>query len=199
MNWFSKIFQTQTSSQPKASNKYTIDYFEGKDAFKIARKLFSESVLSKSFSAERRKQKIIASLEFLDMAIEKGYDEEDVFSLRGMCLRDLNFDMDALDDFDKCIEKNPTKASFYYDRAITKQYIHDSEGSLVDFEKAIELSKIDNPDTRYWDDYARQTGYSSGTEKYKHDLQLLLHDMEIMSETFRQDMFEKQKLIRRKK
>lgn len=81
---------------------------------------------------------------------------------------------------------------------MTKQYIYDFDGSLDDFKKAIEFSKLDNEDTRYWNEYAKQSGYGSGTQKYELDLQFLLRDKEIMSDRLRQDLSETKRLARRK-
>ncbi len=177
MNWLSKIFQSKTSNLTTSYGGKVSTYIEGLESYKIGRKLFNESVLE-SLGKERREQKTISALEFFDKAIELGYDEVEVFSFRGLCLRDLNYDFDALIDFDTAIQKEPERASLYYDRAITKQYIYDFEGSLIDFEKAIRLSKVDNSDTRYWNQYAQETGYESCTQKYEMDLQMLLYDKE---------------------
>ena len=194
-----KNIQNKTSFQQSTKKKYTDEYFIGQVSFQTGKELFSESVLENSLSSERKKQKLIAALEFLDKAIEKGYEEAEAFSFRGMCLRYLNFDTDDLDDFNKCIELNSTNASYYYDRAMTKQYTYDFEGSIEDFKKAIELSKLENDDTRYWNEYSKQTGYDSGTQKYDHDLQFVLRDKEITSERLRQDVYDIRLLSRRNK
>ena len=178
MNWAQKIFKADIPENKISVNKYTNEYFKGLEDFKIGKELFRESVQKVPMPPERRKQKITAALEFFDKAIEKGYDKVEVFSFRGMCLRDLNFDLDAIEDFNRCIDKEPGRASFYYDRAITKQYIYDYDGSLSDFNKAIELSKLDNEDTEYWNDYAIKTGYNSGTQKYEQDLNFMMDDKE---------------------
>ncbi len=178
MNWISRIFKTNRPDKSTAPNKYTRGYFEGYDIFKIGLQLSKDAVLDKSLSAERRQQKTIAALEFFDQAIQKGYDEAEVFALRASVLRDLNYDIDALNDYNICIDKNPNKASYYYDRALVKQFIYDYLGSLADFKEAIRLSKFDNDDTRYWNDYATRTGYKSATEKYETDMQFLLQAMD---------------------
>ena len=125
MNLFSKIFKKKISVQSTKLYKNTNDYIEGEESFKIGWKLFKDYIIDESLSPERRKQKNIAALEFFDCAIEYGYDKAEVFSFRGICLRNLNYDLDALEDFNKCIDKDPERASFYYNRAMTKQYIYD--------------------------------------------------------------------------
>jgi tetratricopeptide (TPR) repeat protein len=178
MNWLQKIFKSKATTKPVVQNKYTSGYFEGKEDFKMGKKLFSESVAQIRMPPERRKQKTISALEFFDKAIEKGYEEAEVFHFRGICLRDLNYDIDAIEDFDKSIEKEPDNANYWYGRAITKHYAYDYEGSLIDFTEAIRLSKFDNANTRFWNEYARQTEYISGTQKYEQDLGWMLYDKE---------------------
>jgi len=198
MKWLSKIFKIKPQLQQIKKMKYPDEYFKGEELYKIGRELSTESLSEKLFSPERRKQKIIAALEFFDKAIEKGYDEPEVYSFRGICLRDLNFDIDALDDFNQCIDKNPDKANFYYSRAMTKEAINDFAGSLIDFKKAIELSMLDNEDTRYWNNYAKQTGYESATRKYELDLQWLMQMQELYKNRPNHFLEEKMKNIKRR-
>ena len=193
MNWFTKIFKIKKSNLGVRTNKDSTDYFEGLEAYKIGRKLFRDSV-DYSFPKERRKQKTIAALEFFDTAIEKGYDEADVFSFRGNCLRDINYYLDALDDFNASIDKDPERASFYYERAMTKQFIYDFEGSLLDYKEAIRLSKLDNANTKYWNEYAKQTGYNSASQKYEQDLSFMMYNKERAEKNqARQEMIKKEK------
>ena len=199
MNWVSKIFKSNKPEKSIAPNKSTKEYFEGYDTFKVGQQLTKDAVLDKSLSAERRRQKTIAALEFLDQAIQKGYDEAEAFALRVSVLRDLDYDIDALNDYNICIDKNPNKASYYYARALTKQFIYDYSGSLADFKEAIRLSKLDNDDTRYWNDYALQTGFNSATEKYKMDMQFLLQAMDRPKGIIESLQAEKNNSIQRRK
>src|ERR1700733_11939114 len=107
MNWFQKIFKSAHSAKPTIANKYTTAYFEGLEDFKIGKQLYKEFALSHSLHKERRQQKTIAALEFFDKAIEKGYDDAEAFLLRAMCLRNLDYDIEAVEDLNKCIEKDP--------------------------------------------------------------------------------------------
>jgi tetratricopeptide (TPR) repeat protein len=191
MSIFSKLFGNNSSINQIKQNINSQNYFEGQKSFLIGKKLYSEALLDKLLSTERRKQKTIAALEFLDKAIEIGYDDVNVFSNRGMCLRDLHYDVDAIEDFNKCIDKDPFKASYYYDRAMTKRFIYDYQGSLKDFEKAIELSILNNDDTRYWNNYAKKTGWESVTKRYEFDLENLEYDISRTNEDLRQDMYQK--------
>ncbi len=187
MNWFSKIFNTTKSKKFPISNNYTNEFFLGQDSFKIGKKLSKDVVLDKSLSSERKQQKTIAALEFFDQAIEKGYNEAEVFASRGSILHDLNFHIDALNDYNICITKNAQKASYYYARAMIKSYMFDYKGSSADFQEAIRLSKFDNEDTRYWNSYAKETGYNSVTEKYELDLKYLDMAFEIYKERLKTD------------
>ena len=172
------------SNKDQEKSKYTSKYFKGQESFQIGKKLFSETVRNGSLTKERRMQKIIASLEFFDKAIENGYDKSEVFSFRGICLRDLNYDLDAIEDFDKCIELEPERADFYYDRALTKQYIYDLDGGQTDFKKAIELSKLDNENTRFWNANAKESGFASATHRYEFDLYYLQQNLESAKTSF---------------
>lgn len=183
MTWFSKIFPVKNQINSEKTN-YPSIYFEGKKAFQIGKELFLETTRNNSLSTERRKQKITACLEFLDKAIENGYDEVEAFSLRGTCLRDLNYDLDAIEDFDKCIELEPERADFYYNRALAKQYIYDLEGGLEDYKKAIEFSKLENGNTRFWNNYAKETGFESATHRYEYSLLFLQEDLESAKTSF---------------
>jgi len=175
------------------------EYSEGQSAFRIGQMLSREAALDKSLSAERRNQKTNSALEFFDQAIEKGYDEAQVFASRASILSDLNYNIDALNYYNVAIAKNPEKASYFYDRALTKQSIFDYEGSLADFEEAIRLSKLDNEDTRYWNEYAKQTGFKSATQGYELDMQFLLQESEGLGKRIEILHEEKLKTIKRRK
>ena len=129
MNWFSKILSKNTTEQLKKDNKYTNEYFEGYDFFMIGKKLSNDSILIPVLSNERRQQKKIAALEFFDQAIEKGYDESDVYEFRGMCLDNLFYHFDAIEDFNKAINKIPPKAILFNMRGMAKSFVYDYEGS----------------------------------------------------------------------
>lgn len=177
MNLLKKIFKSD-SLRSDMRGKYTSGFHEGIEYFNIGKELYNESLLTTPMHKERREQKIIAALELFDKAIEKGYQEYESYLLRAMCLRTLNYDIEAVEDLNKSIEKEPEKANLYYGRAITKQYMHDYEGSLSDFEEAIRLAKLNNDNTRYWNEYAKVGGYDSVIEKYELDLYWLMQDIE---------------------
>jgi len=197
MSWLSQIFKTSYAVQPTTKNKFTKDFFEGQSAFKIGEKLWNETVLNYSISKARTKQKQAAALEFFDQAIEKGYDSAEVFFLRACCLVDLDFELDALEDFNESIVKDGEKANYYYHRSLTKEWLQDYEGAMQDLEEAIRLSKMSNEYNRYWNNYAAQTGFGSSTRKYELDLQNLKRMAELRRSLT--NLHEKNKILAKKR
>lgn len=165
MNWFTKLFKSKSVAQSE------IRFFEACDSFIKGEKIWKESVLSKT-PLELRKSKTKEALNFFDIAIEKGYDKSEVFSLRASCLNNLGFYIEAIEDYNAAIQKNPRKgiASNYHMRSLIKDTIFDFEGSLADIKEAIRLSRLDNEDNKYWNNYAKSTGFNSATEFYELSL-----------------------------
>ena len=55
-------------------------------------------------------------------------------------------------------------------RSLIKDTIFDYKGSLTDIEEAIRLSKLDNDDNRFWNEYAEKTlpmGFNTATQFYE--------------------------------
>jgi tetratricopeptide (TPR) repeat protein len=171
MKWTFKKHTANQSSSPEKRSKYSKEYFEGLDAFKVGKELYNASSQDRSLSVDRRRQKQIAALEFFDQAIERGYEWADIYLSRGSCLNSLGYELDALEDYNKAIEKDSEKAHPYFIRALIKESIYDYEGSIADIKDAIRLSKHKTEDNKYWNDYSRKTGYGSATEKYEIDLE----------------------------
>jgi len=174
MNWFSKLFG------PKLLSQSDRDFFDACDAFAAGEKIWRESTLIKGIGwKESKLSKIKKALKYFDEAIKRGlvepavfshgFDESEVFSLRGSCLNDLGFYFEALEDYNRAIEKNPKKgiASNYHMRSLIKDSLLDFEGSFADLKEAIRLSKLDNDDNAYWNKYAKSTGFSSQTAFYE--------------------------------
>jgi len=175
MNWFTKLFR------PKPLNQSDRDFSDACNAFTTGKTIWNDAVLLKG-SRESSLSKIKEALKFFDEAIEKGlieptvfshgFDESEAFSLRGSCLDDLGFYFEALEDYNRAIGKNPRKAiaGNYFRRSMVKKSLFDFEGSLADLKEAIRLSKLDNDDNKYWNNYAKSTGYSSQTAFYEMSL-----------------------------
>ena len=155
-----------------------IESFDGIGAFQVGRKIWNDVVipvpkgqnLGPFGTPEYIEKQKNEALKYFDKAIEYGYNTSEVFALRGSCLNDLGFYFDAIKDYDKAIERNPKQgiASNYHMRSIIKDSVFDYEGSLADIEEAIRLSKVDNDDNEYWNDYAKRTlGYNTATQVYE--------------------------------
>jgi tetratricopeptide (TPR) repeat protein len=118
MNWFAKLFR------PKPLNQSDRDFFDACNAFTTAKTIWNDAVLSKA-SREASLSKIKEALKFFDEAIEKGlveptvfshgFDESEAFSLRGSCLDDLGFYFEALEDYNRAIEKKSRKWDYALD------------------------------------------------------------------------------------
>lgn len=172
MNWFTKLFK------PKPLSQSDRDFFDACHAFMNGEKIWKEA------TGESKLIKIKEALKYFDEAIKiglvepavfsYGFKESEVFSLRAFCLNDLGFYFDALEDFNRALEKNPKKiANIYYMRSIVKDSICDFEGSVADLKEAIRLSKLDNADNRLLNDYTKQSlGYKSASEYYKFWLEM---------------------------
>jgi hypothetical protein len=142
------------------------------NSFKVGKEIWLATVKVKS-SRESELTKIMEAVKYFDRAIEKGFDDSEVFSLRGSCLNDLGFYFDALEDYDSAIERNPQKgiAQNYFERSIIKDSLMDFEGSQADLKEAIRLSKLDNDDNAFWNEYARSTGFASATTYLEMNLE----------------------------
>jgi tetratricopeptide (TPR) repeat protein len=174
MNWFSKLFG------PKPLSQSDRDFFDACNAFEAGKKLWHEANLIKGIGWQESKlSKIKEALKYFDEAIRSGlveptifsygFNESEVYRLRGDCLNDLGYFFEALEDYNKAIERNPKKgiACNYYTRSLIKDSLFDYEGSLADLREAIRLSKLDNDDNAYWNNYAKSTGFSSQTAFYE--------------------------------
>jgi tetratricopeptide (TPR) repeat protein len=174
MNWFKKLFR------PKPLSQSDRDFFDACNAFTTGKQMWNESTLIKGIGWQESKlNKIKEALKYFDEAIKKGlveptvfshgFDESEAFSLRGSCLNDIGFYFEALKDYNRAIEKKPRKgiASNYHMRSMIKDSLFDFEGSLADLKEAIRLSKLDNDDNAYWNNYAKSTGFSSQTAFYE--------------------------------
>jgi tetratricopeptide (TPR) repeat protein len=167
MNWFTKLFK------PKSLNQSDLDILEGCDAFIIGEKIWKDITISKG-SLESKEKGTKEALKYFDRAIEKGYDDSEVFSLRGRCLNDLGFYFEALEDLNRAIQNNPKNsiAIDYHIRSIIKDSLFDFEGSLADIKEAVRLSKLDNDYNRRFNNYAKKMSVASPIFMYETWLQV---------------------------
>ncbi|RTL47772.1 MAG: hypothetical protein EKK39_13360 [Sphingobacteriales bacterium] len=177
-------------------------YFDGMGAFEAGEKIWRDVILRENIDEklghldyrEYREKQMKIALELLDKAIEMGYDRADVFSIRGRCLHDLGFYFDAIEDYNKAIEKKAPKeympmgyANDYFMRSLIKMNVFDYVGSLTDIEEAIRLSKLDNDDNKYWNDHTKRTlGFNTATEYYEIQKEFIERRLE-MSKKFPED------------
>jgi tetratricopeptide (TPR) repeat protein len=175
---FTLLFFTVAGTYLTIKTAQKIESFDGIGAFQAGKKIWADVTLPVSnrqnlgpfgTSEYIEKQKIKA-LRLFDKAIENGYDNAQIFSLRGSCLNDLGFYFDAIEDFDKAIEKKPKQgiASNYHMRSLVKDTVSDYEGSLIDIEEAIRLSKLENADNEFWNNHAKKIlGFTTATQFYE--------------------------------
>lgn len=130
------------------------------------------------------------ALRYFDKAIEYGF-KDDIYEHRGMCLQALGYDLDAIEDFNKAISTSNDDANLYFLRAISRSSVGDIEGSVEDFRKAVELSKIPNEINNSYNLTIKEKGYNSVTDFYKS---YLLREEETLEEAIKEsNMSEEQK------
>jgi tetratricopeptide (TPR) repeat protein len=145
------------------------------------------SKLTKGYEAFEKGKKLLKNkqddeaLKLFDKAIEFGFTDE-VYEYRGICLQSLDYDLDAIEDFDRAIAKLSENASLYFSRSLSKSNTGDLKGCVSDLEMAVNLSKIDNEINKNYEMVAKELGWNSATDKYNLDLQNALQDLEWANE-----------------
>ncbi|MVN21839.1 hypothetical protein [Mucilaginibacter arboris] len=156
MTWLSELFgkkkERELSLEEKEQLKRKWDRFDlfqkGKDCY--------------------LKRQTDDALLYFDKALEYNFIENfptevtKLFGMRGCCLQELDYDYDAINNFDKSITLASNDCNKYFSRSVSKGAILDFEGEIADIEKAIELSKIDNLLNREYNDEAQKQGYKNG-------------------------------------
>lgn len=140
--------------KPSASTKANARWLQGYHAFEAGKKHF----------AERRDQEAV---DCFDTAVECGFEDEPLFSLRGSCLQALEWQLDAIDDFTKAISLEPQDCNHYFQRAVSKESIGDQQGHLADIKDAIRLAKADNATNRIYNLGAKDKGWQSAAAMYE--------------------------------
>lgn len=107
------------------------------------------------------------ALELLDQAISDGHDDADARADRGLCLQQLGFHLDAIDDFDAAIAKEPNDSNLYLMRSWSKSGIGDFLGCVEDQKEAIRVSSIDNAAQRSHEAGAREQGHANLAALYR--------------------------------
>jgi tetratricopeptide (TPR) repeat protein len=126
------------------------------------------SFLGRKLREWTERMKEAEALEGFDEAINCGYvDNGDVYIDRGICLQSLNYDLDAIDDFDRAIALQPENSLTFYMRSISKRSTGDFRGCVSDLQEAIRLAGVDNKYTRNLDAHVRETGYKDSAHYYR--------------------------------
>jgi tetratricopeptide (TPR) repeat protein len=111
------------------------------------------------------KKKFEISLKYFDKSIDCGF-EDGVYEYRGMCLQALNFDLDAIDDFDKAIVQKAGDPNLYFMRGLSKSSAGYIVESIIDFGVAVELSKSVNELNKDYNSIIKENGWQSITDFY---------------------------------
>ena len=82
MNWFKGLFRKQKLTEVERR------YSDACEIFYEAKKLWNDSLFSDNSIEEKSNKRAIA-LRFFDTAIKLGYNESEIFSLRGSILNAL--------------------------------------------------------------------------------------------------------------
>jgi len=150
-NLFKKKSQELTEEDNKFNEAFN-EYQEGK----------------KLYSAKKYQDAIY----YFDRAIESGFERyyNEIYELRAISLQTLQFDLDAIEDFNKAISLAPEDANLFFMRGLSRGATGDFIGSIFDYKEAIRLSKIDNNLNDHWNNYAKETGWTSVSAVYEHHL-----------------------------
>jgi tetratricopeptide (TPR) repeat protein len=141
---------------PRASS-----VLEGIKAWLQGKKFYSEAFAergSKIESAQRYEQ----ALECIDRALHLGFENAEVHQTRGICLRSLEYDYDAIEAFNDAILMNGDDCNSFYFRSISKSMVLDYEGALADIKSAIQLSKRRTVRNDIYNSNARKSGHRNG-------------------------------------
>jgi len=176
MSWLTNLFRGKSKLPSEEGRKWV----EGRIAFEKGETYF-------------RNGQDAEALTHFDKAIECGF-ENNVYELRALCLQTLNFDLDAIDDFNMAIASSQHDCNLYFSRSNSKSVIEDFEGCVADLEEAIRLSAIDNDLNRNYSIAAKEQGYRDGhTVMYK--MKLLSAKIRLKREQQDRNLSEEMKVI----
>ncbi len=120
------------------------------------------------------------ALECFNTAIELGVRTYYPYSMRASCLCSLGRYLESIVNYDTAISLSPNLAQEYHGRSIAKSFIKDHEGCISDLKEAIRLSKEDNENNRWWNNYSKNTrGVNTATEIYEEELAEKIRRIEI--------------------
>jgi tetratricopeptide (TPR) repeat protein len=122
------------------------------------------------------------ALASLDTAEQSGLSNAELFGIRGTCLQTLGWHLDAIDDYTRAIELEPSDCNTYFQRAMSKSAVGDNEGFHADINAAIALSKIDSPLNRTYNQQARESGHTCVADVYEWEVKFSAHEPDFVSE-----------------
>ncbi len=146
------LFKRKSRELTEEDHKFN----EAFDAFLKGKELYSE-------------RKFQDAMDYFDRAIQSGVDDSysEIYELRAISLQSLNFDLEAIDDFNKAISLKPEEANLYFMRGLSRGVIGDFTGRVSDYKEAVRLSEIENKYNEFWNNYAKETGWKSATSLYE--------------------------------
>lgn len=157
MNLFTTILNLfkKADAESSGTNQRWLD---GYHAFEKGKRLFHEG------------GQLQGALACFDEAIGLGCEDAEILGMRGSCLQSLNFDLDAIDDFDKAIALNPEDTHLYFMRSVSKGGVGDLQGRVTDLQETIRVAAISNAGNRTTHELARERGFKDLIEKYQMDI-----------------------------
>jgi len=154
-----RSFLNLFGAKPKPSTAANQQWLQGYEAFEAGKRHY----------AGRRHEEAVACF---DEAVECGFEDGELFSLRGSSLQALKWNIDAIEDFTRAISTEPDDCNLYFQRAMSKVSIGDQLGFLADVQEAIRLSRVESEATRAYNTYANETGHESVTQIYQFQLMM---------------------------
>ena len=145
LSLFSHFFKKQEKS------KQDYNYLKGYESYKIGRNL-----------VEKKNDE--EALTFFDIAIGNGVK---AYQDRGDCLNSLGFLRDAIEDYTRAIEENPTDCNLYFCRGVARHSIGDLADAISDKWLAIQYSQLENEANTNKAKIAKTFMSSSVTEFYE--------------------------------
>lgn len=128
-----------------------------------------------------RVERLQKALDFFDTAIDCGFEDEGVYADRGICLQQLGFDLDAIDDFDKAIASEQEDSNLYFMRSWSRSAVGDLPGHVSDLQTAIRVAAIDNAANRSHNAHACETGYTNCADVYRFHLEMAALDLKLQA------------------
>jgi tetratricopeptide (TPR) repeat protein len=150
-------------------------WLEGHKAFCLAKDFYDKRQLEEAINC-------------FDLALEYGYDDNvDLYFMRGWCLQNTGYDLDAIDDFDKAIALEAEDGNYLFLRSISKWSSGDLLGRIADLKEAIRLVSMDNVYNRAYDTYAQEQGYTNCAQFFQAHLNRALSDLDFFQEAYDPD------------